>query len=260
MIVLIGIFGLCIGSFLAALAQRFCFQIPLFKARSFCLACKNDLKLYHLIPLFSFVFLKGKCGFCGAKIPYELLIMECLSALLFALAFVFSSNLSEFLVLILLLSVLLLLSLIDFYLLSVPEFLLWLAFMCAFLLGFKSEELFNLVFFDHFGQGFLLCALVFAGFMFLLKSFVSLVINFKKQNEVLESMGEADVLIVAALGGILGFKLGFLMIFLAACLALPFLLILKLKGQQEPKLAMMPFFSFAFVCIFFMEKYYETRL
>ncbi|TKX28647.1 multidrug transporter [Campylobacter sp. MIT 12-5580] len=260
MIILVGILGLCIGSFLTALIQRFCFQMPLFKARSFCFVCKNDLKFYHLIPLFSFVFLRGKCGFCGAKLPYELLIMECLSALFFVLGFVFSSSLSEFFVLILLLSVLLLLSLIDFYLLSVPEFLLWLAFVCAFLLGFKSEELFNLVFLEHFEQGFLLCALVFAGFMFLLKSFVSFIINFKKQNEVLESMGEADVLIVAALAGVLGFKLGFLMIFLAACLALPFLLVLKFKGEKSPKIAMIPFFSLAFVCIFFMERYYETRL
>jgi leader peptidase (prepilin peptidase)/N-methyltransferase len=37
---------------------------------SHCYSCKNPLKWYHNIPILSFIFLKGKCGFC--KIPYSI--------------------------------------------------------------------------------------------------------------------------------------------------------------------------------------------
>lgn len=44
--------------------------------RSFCYSCKNQLKWYHNIPLLSWIFLRGKCGYCKAKISIQYPIVE----------------------------------------------------------------------------------------------------------------------------------------------------------------------------------------
>ncbi|MCF6300954.1 MAG: A24 family peptidase [Proteobacteria bacterium] len=51
-------------------------------SRSHCPQCKKQLSALHNIPLFSYVFLKGKCAFCKAKISFRYPFIELLSALL----------------------------------------------------------------------------------------------------------------------------------------------------------------------------------
>lgn len=50
--------------------------------RSACPKCGNQLKWYHNIPLFSFIFLRGKCAFCGAKISIRYPLIELLVGLI----------------------------------------------------------------------------------------------------------------------------------------------------------------------------------
>lgn len=52
----------------------------LFPARSFCPVCKNQLKWYHNIPVFSWILQRGKCAFCKTKIPFRYPLVELLSA------------------------------------------------------------------------------------------------------------------------------------------------------------------------------------
>lgn len=56
--------------------------------------------------------------------------------------------------------------------------------------------------------------------LFLLKSLVFLM-NFQK-DEILENLGDADIIIMSCIGGILGFEYGFLVLFIASILTLPF--------------------------------------
>ncbi|EFN2797275.1 prepilin peptidase, partial [Campylobacter lari] len=60
--------GLCIGSFINVVIFRSKQKKSIISPRSYCLKCNNTLKFYHLIPILSYVFLKGKCGFCKGKI------------------------------------------------------------------------------------------------------------------------------------------------------------------------------------------------
>ena len=53
----------------------------LFPPRSFCPSCKKQLAWYHNIPLFSWLFLRGRCGFCSARISPIYPIIELLSAI-----------------------------------------------------------------------------------------------------------------------------------------------------------------------------------
>ncbi|HYV33383.1 MAG TPA: prepilin peptidase, partial [Candidatus Limnocylindria bacterium] len=66
-LVLIFIFGSCIGSFLNVVILRLPEGEQL-TGRSHCVNCKHNLNAWDLIPLFSFVFLLGKCRYCGHKI------------------------------------------------------------------------------------------------------------------------------------------------------------------------------------------------
>lgn len=245
MMIVAFVVGLCFGSFVFAFYERFSEQKRLFAPRSFCFECEKTLKFYHLVPLLSFVFLRGKCGFCGAKISPLSPLCELMCGLLFVFALKFSTTSFEFTFLSLYLASLLLLSLIDIKFKAVPEILLWFNFIFALCFAFDENELYTLML-GEFNGGFLQNALIFAGGIFLLKSFVSCVLNARRQREKLESMGEADILLIAGMGGILGFEFGFYALFAACLLALPCFLLAK-KGAQMP---LIPFLSLAFVGIF----------
>lgn len=54
-------------------------NINLFGPRSKCPKCSSVLKWYHNIPVFSYVFLRGKCFFCKEKIPLSYFLIEVFS-------------------------------------------------------------------------------------------------------------------------------------------------------------------------------------
>lgn len=53
--------------------------------------------------------------------------------------------------------------------------------------------------------------------------------NFRKKDEILENLGDADIIIMSCIGGNLGFEYGFLVLLIASILTLLFLFFLKLK-------------------------------
>lgn len=83
-------FGLLIGAFLGSLvkclADRSLTQES-FLGRSYCPDCKTVLKWYDLLPVVSYLLLKGSCRYCHKKIPLEYLFVEILSSLLIGLLF-----------------------------------------------------------------------------------------------------------------------------------------------------------------------------
>lgn len=83
-IVLVGILGACIGSFLGVVIDRFPQESILFPA-SHCNHCKRHLKAWDLIPILSQVTTGSKCRYCKARIPYWYLLLEASSALLLVL-------------------------------------------------------------------------------------------------------------------------------------------------------------------------------
>jgi len=80
--------GLCFGSFAGMLVYRLNSGTPVFKrSRSFCPTCDNELKWYNNIPLFSFLFQKGKCSFCEEKISWHYPLIELATGLTMALIY-----------------------------------------------------------------------------------------------------------------------------------------------------------------------------
>ncbi len=83
--VYIGIFGLLIGSFLNVCIYRIPEGRTVVKGHSMCMSCAHKLSALDLVPLFSWLFLRGKCRYCGAPIASRYAKIEGLTALVFAL-------------------------------------------------------------------------------------------------------------------------------------------------------------------------------
>jgi len=79
------LFGLVWGSFLNVVIYRVPEGISLLKPRSFCPVCGHKIKWYDNIPLFSYLVLRGKCRYCGAKIPLRYPLVELWTGLTFLL-------------------------------------------------------------------------------------------------------------------------------------------------------------------------------
>jgi prepilin signal peptidase PulO-like enzyme (type II secretory pathway) len=80
------IFGLAVGSFLNCVIYRLETGESFLKGRSYCPHCKHVLSWKDLIPIFSFLILKGKCRYCGKKISFQYPLVELFTGILFVLA------------------------------------------------------------------------------------------------------------------------------------------------------------------------------
>jgi len=89
------IFGLCIGSFLNCAIYRLEKKKNL-KGRSFCPHCKHPLSWLDLFPVFSFLFLRGRCRYCKKNISWQYPAVELATGLVFLLIFVFANDFSIF--------------------------------------------------------------------------------------------------------------------------------------------------------------------
>ncbi|MBI2028739.1 MAG: prepilin peptidase [Candidatus Levybacteria bacterium] len=88
-IIFIFLVGTAIGSFLNVLVDRLPRGEGVFGGRSHCDKCKKDLAWYDLIPLFSFLILRGKCRYCHTPLSLYYPVVELTTGILFVLVFVF---------------------------------------------------------------------------------------------------------------------------------------------------------------------------
>lgn len=79
------VFGAVLGSFLACAVSRWAAGERMFAGRSRCVSCGHVLSFPDLFPVFSYLFLRGKCRYCGAGIPADCLISELAGAASFLL-------------------------------------------------------------------------------------------------------------------------------------------------------------------------------
>ena len=90
--IIIFLIGLAVGSFLNALIYRLSKDESVLSsknsklfgfARSYCPKCKHKLRWYDLIPVLSFIVLKGKCRYCHQKISWQYPLVELTTGILF---------------------------------------------------------------------------------------------------------------------------------------------------------------------------------
>ncbi len=85
MVLLYAVLGLAIGSFLNVCIDRLPERASIVSPPSHCPACGRRLAPFDLIPLLSYLFLRGRCRYCGAPIPRRVLLVELVTGLLFVL-------------------------------------------------------------------------------------------------------------------------------------------------------------------------------
>jgi len=86
-IVLFAILGLVVGSFLNVCIDRLPRNKSIAYPPSHCEACQHKLAVKDLIPLFSYLRLRGRCRYCQASIPRKLFWVELATGLIFALLY-----------------------------------------------------------------------------------------------------------------------------------------------------------------------------
>ncbi len=87
--VVLAVFGLITGSFLNVCIYRIPRKLSVVSGnhgRSMCTTCKHDLHWYDLVPIFSYIFLRGKCRYCKNAISIRYPIVEALNCILWMFA------------------------------------------------------------------------------------------------------------------------------------------------------------------------------
>ena len=79
--------GASVGSFLNVVADRLPEGRSILGPASHCPACKTPLRPVDLVPIISYLWLRGRCRYCGASIPFRLVAVEASTGLLFMLIF-----------------------------------------------------------------------------------------------------------------------------------------------------------------------------
>lgn len=237
------ILGAAIGSFLNVAIIR----IPKDESVSFpashCMSCNTPLRFWHNIPLLSWLFLRGKCAFCGEKISIQYPLIELFSGLIFLFSVMKLGLTFQALGIAVTFDLLLALSAIDYRYKMVPDSLN---------LGALTVAVFSVTSLESFGYN-VTNALLFAGGFSLLRFYISYII--KK-----EAMGEADIMIAATMGALLGVKLGLAAIFLGAVLALPALLLTRNETEESKELPFIPFLAMGCWIVLMFDSYVNAFL
>src|SRR3989344_2846866 len=79
--VVFGLFGLIVGSFLNVVILRFGERSV--GGRSACPHCNKQLQWFDMVPVLSFVFLRGKCRYCHAPISIQYPLVEAATGIFF---------------------------------------------------------------------------------------------------------------------------------------------------------------------------------
>jgi len=199
LIVTIFTFGIVIGSFLNVLIYRIPKGENIAYPASKCQSCQTPLKWWHNIPIFSWLFLGGKCHFCKEKISMQYPLIEFGTGVIAVLLY-FKLGLVWYMPIVFMVFALLLaLVMIDFKYMAVPDSLNLLALALAVIQP-------NII--DSIQY-----ALMSAGGLTLLRYYLS---YFLKR----EAMGEGDIIVAGTMGALLGFPLFFYALFLSAILAI----------------------------------------
>jgi len=197
------VIGMTWGSFLNVVIYRLPRKINLAFPRSACPQCKQQIKFYHNIPVFSYLFLGGKCRNCKTKIPISYFLVEIITPVGFWLLYTHFGLNWHFISALLFVSALIVLCFIDFYHQILPDAVTLPGFGLALIYAFFRE---NMTFLQA-----LLGAAVGAGVLLLIYGLYYLV---RKK----EGLGLGDVTMMLLVGAYLGWKLALFTLILASFL------------------------------------------
>lgn len=235
-IIVFFILGSVIGSFLNVVIYRLPRHESLVYPQSHCPNCGHKLTTSDLIPILSYVLLRGKCRYCGSKISPIYPIVESLMGFLFAITYLkfgFSIFTLKYIVFISLLIVVSFIDLLDgvvFDVVVIPGALVGLVF--GIILNFR-DTIFGIIFY---------------AVLFVLIIYGSKI--FYREG----GMGEGDLTAGIMMGSFLGLKLGIVAFILSFFIgAIVGVLIMAIsKKSSKSQIPFVPYMAIAsLIAIFF---------
>lgn len=123
--VLIFMFGACIFSFLNVIVYRLPRKLSFVKGFSMCPTCGRQLKAPDLVPVFSYIFLRGKCRYCKTAIGVHDTLVEIIGgvlAMICAWKYIYNEeNIAAFVLVFLFFCVLTVVAFIDIDTMEIPD-------------------------------------------------------------------------------------------------------------------------------------------
>lgn len=230
------IIGASLGSFTGCCAYRIPRGISIVAKRSFCDGCRRPLVWYELVPFMSYLLLRGRCSTCRRPIPFIYLMLEVAGAgvAVFS-AFTFGLTIRSAIV-VTFAMLMILIALIDWRHLFIPNKVVALGLAIAFLLKAPggSEEL----------SSSLVSALASLVFMGMVK-----VVGSKLLKR--EAMGLGDVKLSAVIGAFAGFEAFLVAVWLSSLAGAVYGLSLARSERQDPSHERLPYGAFLSVSSIF---------
>lgn len=225
------LYGIIFGSFLNVCVYRIPNNKSFVTTRSHCPSCEHKLAWYDLIPLFSFIFLKGKCRYCKEKISVNYPLVELLNGVIWVSLFYYLDLNSFFIVCCFIFSALIVLSFIDIKHKIVPDKINLFIFVMGLYILYLDNANISLHIIGIFiaSVPLLIIAVTTNGF------------------------GGGDIKLFAAIGFFLGWKLtlvAFILTLIIASIYSIAVLILK-KGNKKTRIPLVPFISLSTYLAFF---------
>ncbi len=236
-VILISLFiiGLFFGSFYNVVALRLSQNESIIFPGSHCPKCEHRLSWYELIPVFSYIFLRGKCHNCHKPISLQYPIVEVLTGILFALSFYIFGFSYKTIISIIVVSVVIITIITDIkYMVILDEVLLTGSLLIGIVYYFQGG-IYEVV--DHVIGGL---------FMFLVLLGIKVLGDYVFKQE---SMGWGDVKLSFFAGLLFDWKLGLTYLILASFLAFPYAVYSSLKKKTNI-LPFGPFLALSLLIIF----------
>ena len=219
------LFGTVFGSFYNVIIYRLPLKMSIVKGRSICPSCKHKLNALDLAPIFSWLFLRGKCRYCGERISPRYLVIEFIAGCLFLLAYITQGYGIGLVYYAAFWSMLLIVTMMDYDGMIISEHVL-LAFtvICFLMLLFMGQPIIGHLLGCAIGFG------VYLAIYLLAKAF------YKK-----EGFGFGDVELMASIGLILGLRGSIEVLFLSFYIAVLGIIIMKIIGKAIGRQTEIPF-------------------
>lgn len=213
------IIGTIFGSFYNVVANRIPKGESISTPRSHCENCNHYLGWYELIPIISFIFLKGKCKKCGTKLSLFYPFTELATGILFLISYYSYGFTYDLIISLTLSSAFILIIVSDLNYLIIPDRFIIIPSIMIFIVTILSK-----------GINTALIQLVYGVIGFLVMYLIMLLGNFLFKKE---SLGGADIKLMFLVGLTINPMLLVIVIFLASFIALPVSLFLLIKNKEH---------------------------
>lgn len=236
--VFVCMYGMFLGSFYNVVALRVPIGESIVKPRSHCVACNRSLRVRELVPIFSYLFQRGKCRGCGTRISPLYCVFEGITTLGFLVSYGLYGITPMFFLSITLVSLLVIISLADLTYMIIPNSILLVFFLIIFLEQLLFSPYISII-----------SAIIGSIEGFLLLWMIAILSK--------GGMGGGDIKLYAVIGLALGWKLTFLSLFFAAFIGLIYGLYERIRGElrKGQEIPFGPFIAIGTILAFWFGEY-----